>query len=206
MKKSMNTSYLYRLRDEISEMKKNATTQIKEKKIILSSVLPGGVEKRKYIQNVFNDEKWKIVCSNPDIIYVIGNTAHYYFGTPTGSLNNLISVFSSILTRHAHEDCKYVCVCTAAQMTNLPEVFAFFVLESEAYYRKELEKIVGKPVDHLTNKELKTETAPFLEKIKQKKRASGTIFRKNEPEFDMVLTLVEYDRQAPLLFGDVKEI
>lgn len=219
----MNTSYLYRLRDEISETQKIADTRIKEKKIVLSAPLPAAWAGRagKYIQEVFKDEAWEATgCSPPDLTYVAGTTAHYYFGSPrTGSLNVLLSAASSILTRiglrlSSHPPAgrarpanqkpsregakpKYTCVCTVAQMTNLPEIFAFFVLEGEAHYREVLSKKVGEPLDHLTEDELKTKAGKYAEGI-----TKGRVHRPNKPGLDMCLSFVEYERQVLVLFGE----
>ena len=96
----------------------------------------------------------------------------------------------------------YTCVCSAMQYGNLFETFAFFVLKSETFFRKELSKTTGRSLDHLTEEELETEAAKEGA-TETMKIAKGCFYRPAvEQGFELRLTFVEFDSQAPLLFGE----
>ena len=66
-------------------------------------------------------------------------------------MNVLISTTSSICTKVDKTQSLYQ--CTASHLTNVAEVLAYFVLETDQVLRSHAEALIGTPLDHMTEKE-----------------------------------------------------
>lgn len=153
----MNVSYLTRLREQISETKKRADPPLSSDALIILRVCrtpkfkEGSWETQ--ISRIFQDKGWKQRdVSPPHLIFVLDEEAHFYFPYPKSSMNNLISIVSSMCTK-VDILSPEMYQCTAFHLTNVAEVLAYFVLEIDKVERTRAEILLGSSLDHMTEKE-----------------------------------------------------
>ena len=153
----MNLSYLTRLREQIAETKKKADPPLPSDALIILRVTrtpgfsKGGWETQ--VSDVFQDEGWtRGGVDPPSLAFILNEEGHFYFRRPQNSMNALISTASSICTK-VDTDSPVLYQCTASHLTNVAEVLAYFVLETDHVLRSQAETLIGTPLDHMTEKE-----------------------------------------------------
>ncbi len=214
-----NLSYFVQLCDELKETTKMGDTPLEPNhKVVLTATTPecaasGGGQPAA----ILGRASWKAAgCSQPDLLYAGNGKLTLYFRDPkTASTNTLVSAASSIVTAayattHSREGQQkpYVCVCTAAQMADRPRIFAHFVLEIGAHFRKAVARAASTAVDHLTETELQAVRASALGEERdaaseQFRAEHGVFYRASDPTagFAMALAFPDYEDQAKVLFG-----
>ena len=110
----------------------------------------------------------------PSLIFVLNEEAHFYFPRPQSSMNGLISTVSSIYTKN-DTAIPVLYQCSAAHLTNLAEVLAYFVLETDHVSRAPAETLLGTQLDYMTNKEFQETLATSHPQFKYTKQ--GTFYR-----------------------------
>lgn len=150
----MNVSYLNQLREQISETKKKGDPPLAlDALIILKVVRTPSFSKGNWetqVSDILQEAGWERGgVDPPSFIFVLNETAHFYFPQPKSSMNVLISTTSSICTK---VDPKLY-QCSASHLTNIAEVLAYFVLETDHIIRTQAETLLETHLDHLTNKE-----------------------------------------------------
>ena len=150
----MNVSYLNRLREQIAETKKKWDPPLESDALIILQVTrtpafpKGGWENQ--VSDIFQDKGWvQGGVKPPSLIFILNEKGYFYFHHPKSSMNVLISTTSSICTNV--DPTLYQ--CTASHLTNIAEVLAYFVLETDRVLRTHAEALIGIPLDHMTEKE-----------------------------------------------------
>jgi len=175
----MNVSYLNQLREQIAETKKKGDPFLAPDALIILRitripVFPNGCWETQ-VSDVFLDEGWaRGGVDPPSLIFVLNEEAHFYFPRPKSSMNRLISTVSSICTK-TDTATPMLYQCSAAHLTNLAEVLAYFVLETDHSIRGQAETLLGTQLDYMTNKEFQQTLATSHPQFKCAKQ--GTFYR-----------------------------
>jgi len=162
----MNVSYLSRLRDAIADGRKNADPPLEHNCLVVVRVQCMPILDKNdristnEIESILTHRGWNAfgVMTPPDFVYLgRNNELHFLFQElpESQTLHVLISITSSICTyflKNKKIDC---CVCTGSKLTNIAEVFAYFVLEEDSYCRKEAKTILETEAEHLSIAELR---------------------------------------------------
>ena len=175
----MNVSYLNQLREQIAETKKQADPLLAPDALIILRItripsFPDGSWETQ-VSDVFRDEGWALGgVDPPSLIFVLNEEAHFYFPRPKSSMNGLISTVSSICTK-TDTATPMLYQCSAAHLTNLAEVLAYFVLETDHIIRAQAETLLETQLDYMTNKEFQQTLATSHPQFKCAKQ--GTFYR-----------------------------
>ena len=171
-----DVSYLNRLKDQISEGKKKSDPPLKENtlRVIHARVVPPPTRKSNWDERaaaILHNPAWETAGGQrPSLVFVAAEHAHFYFENPpkTTTMAVVISISTTVWSRAVLKPGdRGLCLCTGTFLSNLAEVFAYFVLEEDAFSRAQAEKIVGEPLGHLTDSEVE-------DALTKKGRASWT--------------------------------
>ncbi len=218
----MNVSYLTQLREQIAETKKRADPPLPPDTLIILRVSRTPKFNRNswesQIKPIFQDEGWTQQGGTPpNLIFVLDEEAYFYFPHPKQSMNILISTASSICTKIDRLNPE-VYQCSAFHLTNVAEALAYFVLEIDRVERTKAERLLGIPLDHMTEKEFRdalsnsqvqfdySKTGVFYKKCKSNSTIlEGWTFFDDETntvvKLSKALSFNEFEENIALLFN-----